>query len=322
MTPPSEPMERTPPVPCQSADCVGTLARQVLAADTSGTILASHLPGRLSAQRGRRADRGWRPGTSPCTAGASGWPGPCRVPRWVRPYRVAGARLLLGSAVPSIRLSQARVVGTGASVMAASPPRDHPEAPSWQRLGTPVAACPPRGASGPSCPHSPPMPTEVPFRVGRRTNPGPCARLAVGVWDRASVPRAGRGCTPGPGGGTRRPGRGPDARPAMTSSEESCFALAMLRDAGVRPRATRPVRRRRSWSSPRRRTNRISFALLSDHAAGHACEPAHRLVLALMGRESPETTYRAASDLIRVGHSTGWDLLTGAWTAWALVPTG
>jgi hypothetical protein len=60
--------------------------------------------------------------------------------------------------------------------------------------------------------------------------------------------------------------------------------------------------------------------LLDDHAAGHSCEPAHRLARALLGDGSPEAIRRESSALVLVGLSTGWDLLTGMWTAWALVP--
>ena len=100
------------------------------------------------------------------------------------------------------------------------------------------------------------------------------------------------------------------------------FGLAMLQEAGARL----------AWHSPRgvasflevaaTRTNLISAAFLADHAAGHASEVLQRFALAVLMSESPEIAHRAASDLIRLGHSTGWDLLTGAWTAMTLVPSG
>ena len=100
------------------------------------------------------------------------------------------------------------------------------------------------------------------------------------------------------------------------------FSLAMLRDAGTRLPGSSPRAVASFLERSRKRTNRISFALLSDHGSGYACEPAHRFMLGLMAEGEPELTRRAASDLVRIGHSTGWDLLAGMWTAWAIVSMG
>ena len=51
-------------------------------------------------------------------------------------------------------------------------------------------------------------------------------------------------------------------------------------------------------------------------------ETRHRFTVAFLMDRSPEPIHRAAGGLIQMGHSTGWDLLTGAWTAMALVPSG
>ena len=59
------------------------------------------------------------------------------------------------------------------------------------------------------------------------------------------------------------------------------------------------------------RTNRISYTLLKDNIYGHALEPLNRLGLALLTNQPVEIAGSAASDLIKVGHSTGWSLLTG-----------
>ncbi|MBU1492426.1 MAG: DUF2877 domain-containing protein [Actinobacteria bacterium] len=98
------------------------------------------------------------------------------------------------------------------------------------------------------------------------------------------------------------------------------FGLAMLQEAGVLL----------SWCSPeelasfiqvsKARTNQISAALLGDHAAGHAAETLHRFAVAFLMGLPGQAAYRAADDLTQMGQSTGWDLLTGAWTAMALVP--
>jgi uncharacterized protein DUF2877 len=63
-----------------------------------------------------------------------------------------------------------------------------------------------------------------------------------------------------------------------------------------------------------RRTHLISFTLLSDMAKGHAIAPMHELVDGLISAESPDGIHCCAMDLIRVGHSTGWELLTGLLT--------
>jgi len=59
------------------------------------------------------------------------------------------------------------------------------------------------------------------------------------------------------------------------------------------------------------RTNLISFTLLKDNIAGHALEPLNRMGIALLTDQPGENVISAASDLIKVGHSTGWSILTG-----------
>ena len=59
------------------------------------------------------------------------------------------------------------------------------------------------------------------------------------------------------------------------------------------------------------RTNLISFTLLRDNIAGHALEPLNRFGIALLTNQPAEKVILAASELIKVGHSTGWSLLAG-----------
>ena len=59
------------------------------------------------------------------------------------------------------------------------------------------------------------------------------------------------------------------------------------------------------------RTNLISFTLLKDNVAGHALEPLNRMGIALLTNHPVEDVTSAASDLIKVGLSTGWSLLAG-----------
>jgi hypothetical protein len=69
------------------------------------------------------------------------------------------------------------------------------------------------------------------------------------------------------------------------------------------------------------RTNQISFALLRDNASGHALEPLNRFGIALLTNQPVEILTSAASDLIKVGHSTGWSLLAGYVTGMLLAFT-
>lgn len=63
----------------------------------------------------------------------------------------------------------------------------------------------------------------------------------------------------------------------------------------------------------RNRTNLISYTMLKDLAAGHASDPLHRFINAIVTDKHLEGTYYFGLELVRMGHSTGWDLLTGVW---------
>jgi hypothetical protein len=70
------------------------------------------------------------------------------------------------------------------------------------------------------------------------------------------------------------------------------------------------------------RTNLISRTFLRDHAAGHGSEVLHRLAGGLIAGQSGKTVGQLGLELVEIGHTTGWDLLTGLWTALLLVATG
>jgi len=63
----------------------------------------------------------------------------------------------------------------------------------------------------------------------------------------------------------------------------------------------------------RNRTNLISFTMLEEHAAGHASETLHRFVNAILTDKDMLGVNHYGLELIRLGSSTGWDLLTGVW---------
>lgn len=58
-------------------------------------------------------------------------------------------------------------------------------------------------------------------------------------------------------------------------------------------------------------TNPISYFILKDNAEGHSVEPLHQLANGLFLGETGDSLTNLAEKLISLGHSTGWDLLTG-----------
>jgi hypothetical protein len=65
--------------------------------------------------------------------------------------------------------------------------------------------------------------------------------------------------------------------------------------------------------SAKQRTHPISFTLLKDLTNGQAVEPLHELIHAILS-DQPLESIRPASCLTQIGHSTGWNLLTGVLT--------
>jgi hypothetical protein len=58
-------------------------------------------------------------------------------------------------------------------------------------------------------------------------------------------------------------------------------------------------------------TNLISYTILKDHVDGHSVEPLHQFANGLLQGESVDQLNLNLEKLISVGHSTGWDLLSG-----------
>ena len=58
-------------------------------------------------------------------------------------------------------------------------------------------------------------------------------------------------------------------------------------------------------------THPISAALMTDLAHGEGHEPLHDLIDALTVDRAPDRALRAVERLGRLGHSSGWDMLTG-----------
>lgn len=66
-------------------------------------------------------------------------------------------------------------------------------------------------------------------------------------------------------------------------------------------------------------THLISFTILRDHALGHSVESLHQFMDTLLTRRSPGRMCSILTDLIQMGHSTGWDMLAGVLTGLQLV---
>ncbi|HLO13575.1 MAG TPA: DUF2877 domain-containing protein, partial [Anaerolineales bacterium] len=67
------------------------------------------------------------------------------------------------------------------------------------------------------------------------------------------------------------------------------------------------------------RTHLISFTLLKDNASGHGIASLHQIINDLLSGKSFESIYPSLSQLTQVGHSTGWDLLTGLLTGMLII---
>jgi hypothetical protein len=62
------------------------------------------------------------------------------------------------------------------------------------------------------------------------------------------------------------------------------------------------------------RTHMISFTLLKDLASGQAVAPLHHIVNGLLAGEPLDSLDPFVAQLTSIGHSTGWDMLTGLLT--------
>ncbi|HSE92345.1 MAG TPA: DUF2877 domain-containing protein, partial [Methylomirabilota bacterium] len=86
------------------------------------------------------------------------------------------------------------------------------------------------------------------------------------------------------------------------------FARALLAPAppaGAWARAADEVR-----ALARTRTHPVSATLLADLLAGEGWAPLHDLAQAVAANDGAAAVV-AARDLVRLGHSSGWDLLAG-----------
>jgi len=97
------------------------------------------------------------------------------------------------------------------------------------------------------------------------------------------------------------------------------FGIATLHAVDPALPGFSPTALERFLATARDRTNRISHTLLRDHAAGKASDPLHRHLVGLLEGQSPRALEQQARAAIEIGHSTGWDTLTGLWAALATI---
>lgn len=74
----------------------------------------------------------------------------------------------------------------------------------------------------------------------------------------------------------------------------------------------RPGRELLAWAHTR--TNRISYVVLKDMAAGLGPEPLHELVISLLRGQEVNRLMPQVVRLTAIGHSSGWDILAGVLT--------
>jgi hypothetical protein len=72
----------------------------------------------------------------------------------------------------------------------------------------------------------------------------------------------------------------------------------------------------------RARTHPISWILLDDHTKGHAIAPLHVTVNGILAGASVEDIRPAVLQLVRVGHSSGWDTLAGLFAGLLMADSG
>jgi hypothetical protein len=72
-----------------------------------------------------------------------------------------------------------------------------------------------------------------------------------------------------------------------------------------------------SWA--RTQTNPISHSILCDHAHGHAAEPLHDLVAAMLTGKDLDAILMDVRRLLEIGSTSGWDMFAGTMTGLLLL---
>jgi hypothetical protein len=98
--------------------------------------------------------------------------------------------------------------------------------------------------------------------------------------------------------------------PGLTPAGDDLVGGALFARALAPPDAAWTAAAARVVAAARTRTHPISAALLGDLARGEAYAPLHALAAGLAGGDDAGAL-AAARALVAIGHSSGWDLLTG-----------
>jgi hypothetical protein len=105
--------------------------------------------------------------------------------------------------------------------------------------------------------------------------------------------------------------------PGLTPSGDdyvggALFALSQLDFAYPGLCSWRSAPARELVAMAQAQTNWISHTIMADMAEGHAAEPLHRFVVRLLSDPEPGAGLNELPSLLKIGHSSGWDMLAGA----------
>ncbi len=97
------------------------------------------------------------------------------------------------------------------------------------------------------------------------------------------------------------------------------FVARSLKTAypGDFPWEEQPITDLIEWA--RKQTHSISHSILSDLALGHGPEPLHDVVASLLKGEDLGDVMAGVTRLLRIGHTSGWDILAGVLAGMLLV---
>ena len=305
-------MNRNQSAPRYAADLLGEMAHRVLSPGSTGTVLAGY--SRAVYLRSERDDVVWL-ASGDVSLHRRGLRVRGRLPR-PQPdstYRVSHGMLLLDSSAP-IELSEASI-WKAPRLFGSSEPLAMPVS-----LWDPLRMLPPPAGFGAL------LPSLLGFAAGTPFPDRPPGQERALIAAYPSICGVAKACQRKDFDALlQHAGDLVGLGEGLTPSGDDyvggvLFGLAMLQEADALRQWCSPEALARFIEASTARTNRISGALLGDHSAGHAAESLHRFAFACLVDRSERGACRAAGELIQMGQSTGWDLLTGAWTAMALVP--
>ena len=110
-------------------------------------------------------------------------------------------------------------------------------------------------------------------------------------------------------------GFGPGLTPSGDDSIGGMFfVFQWLKEAYPRKFNWGSIAKEQVSADARAGTNKISFTILSDLIQGHGPKPLHSLLSGLFHGEPDSELLEDTKSLVRIGHSSGWDMLAGVAT--------